>query len=96
MKVARLNKALESTAPMVGDVLRAVTCTNFVYRTQALFGAVAPQRTIVLYGADNQKWSQASPHSPVTLHGMGRLCPSAQALGTVRTAREHQVEGFLC
>lgn len=68
MQVAKLNKALENSSAMVGDVLRAVTCTNFVYQTQALFGANAPTRTIVLYGADNQKWSQASsletPQSP--------------------------------
>ena len=45
----------------VGDVVRGVTCTNFVYPTQALFGASAPRRTIVLYGADNQKWPQVCP-----------------------------------
>jgi hypothetical protein len=30
-----------------GDVLRGVTCTNFVYPTRALFGAVPPQRHVV-------------------------------------------------
>lgn len=40
-----------------GDVLRGVTCTNFVYQTTALIGAKAPQRTIVMYGADRQSWS---------------------------------------
>ncbi len=48
----------------VGDVVRGVTCTNFVYPTQALFGASAPRRTIVLYGADNQKWPQVFPIHP--------------------------------
>lgn len=52
---------------LVGDVLRGFTCTNFVYRTQALFGAQAPQRTIVLYGADKQKWPQAS-HVHIMMH----------------------------
>jgi hypothetical protein len=28
-------------------VLRGVTCTNFVYPTRALFGAVPPQRHVV-------------------------------------------------
>lgn len=27
-------------------------------QTQALWGAAAPKRTIVLYGADKQKWPQ--------------------------------------
>ena len=31
LQVAKLNKALESSSVQVGDVLRGVTCTNFVY-----------------------------------------------------------------
>ncbi len=58
--MAKLNRVLEDSSVMAGDVLRGFTCTNFVYQTQALFGAKAPQRTIVLYGADKQKWPQAS------------------------------------
>lgn len=30
-----------------GDVLRGATCTNFVYPTKALFGAVPPERHVV-------------------------------------------------
>jgi hypothetical protein len=33
-----------------GDVLRGVTCTNFVYPTKALFGAVPPERHVVSAG----------------------------------------------
>ena len=58
--MAKLNRVLEDSSVLVGDVLRGFTCTNFVYRTQALFGAQAPQRTLVLYGADKQKWPQVS------------------------------------
>ena len=58
--MAKLNRALESSCLKVGDVLRGVTCTNFVYQTQAQFGLKAPKRTIVLYGADQQRWSQVS------------------------------------
>lgn len=29
-----------------------------VAQTQALWGAAAPKRTIVMYGADKQKWPQ--------------------------------------
>lgn len=47
MQVARLNKQKLDCTPKIGDVLRAVTCTNFVYPTKALFGAVPPQRHIV-------------------------------------------------
>ncbi len=34
-------------AALPGDVLRAVTATNFVYPTKALFGAIPPERHIV-------------------------------------------------
>lgn len=54
-KVAKLNQSWRSVA-QVGDVLRACTCTNLVYATKSLLGVQAPIRTIVLYGADNQKW----------------------------------------
>jgi len=33
-----------------------VSCTNFVYPTNALFGAKAPERHIVVFGADKQRW----------------------------------------
>lgn len=39
-----------------GDVLRACTCTNFVFEGTALFGAKPPVRTLVVYGADDQRW----------------------------------------
>ena len=54
-QVAKLNQSWKSV-PQKGDVLRACTCTNMVYASQSLFGAKAPVRTIVVYGADNQKW----------------------------------------
>lgn len=70
--MAKLDRVMAGSSLLVGDVLRGVTCTNFVYPTQALFGAQAPRRTIVLYGADNQKWPQARAlhscsHMPDTL-----------------------------
>lgn len=39
-----------------GDVLRACTATNFVYPIKSLFGATPPVRTLVVYGADKQRW----------------------------------------
>lgn len=52
-----LDPALSTRAPRVGDILRACTATNVVYQTGALlFGAQPPQRTIVVYGADDQRW----------------------------------------
>ncbi|KAG2446849.1 hypothetical protein HYH02_008006 [Chlamydomonas schloesseri] len=56
-KRASLNSTLASEAVLPGDVLRAVTATNFVYPTRALWGAQAPERHIVVYGADRQTWS---------------------------------------
>ena len=55
-QVAKLDRVMAGSSLLPGDVLRGVTATNFVYPTQALFGAQAPRRTIVLYGADNQRW----------------------------------------
>jgi hypothetical protein len=56
-KVAGLNRSLLKESVQDGDVLRGVTCTNFVYPTRALFGAVPPQRHVVVYGADKQTWA---------------------------------------
>ena len=60
VQVARMDRSKQEGAALMGDVLRACTCTNFVYQTTALFGAKAPNRTIVLYGADKQKWSKVT------------------------------------
>lgn len=70
-QVAKMDRVKQESAVLAGDVLRACTCTNFVYQTTALFGAKAPERTIVLYGADNQKWSKAS------------LCPNLSSINDV-------------
>ncbi|KAG2427599.1 hypothetical protein HXX76_012253 [Chlamydomonas incerta] len=56
-KRASLNADAATEAVLPGDVLRAVTATNFVYPTRALWGAQAPERHIVVYGADRQVWS---------------------------------------
>ncbi|GFH18344.1 uncharacterized protein HaLaN_15133 [Haematococcus lacustris] len=55
--MASMNRQLASNAVLPGDILRAVTATNFVYPTRALFGAVPPERHVVLFGADGQRWS---------------------------------------
>eukprot|EP00882_Tetradesmus_deserticola_P008531 GHRQ01008996.1.p1 GENE.GHRQ01008996.1~~GHRQ01008996.1.p1 ORF type:complete len:294 (+),score=64.92 GHRQ01008996.1:166-1047(+) len=46
-KVASLNRSLDKESVLDGDLQRGVTCTNFVYPTRALFGAVPPQRHVV-------------------------------------------------
>ena len=55
-RVAQLNQNAE--VPQKGDVLRGCTSTNIVYKNFAAlsFGSVKPQRTIVMYGADEQAW----------------------------------------
>mmetsp|Transcript_12730 Transcript_12730/g.27574 ORF Transcript_12730/g.27574 Transcript_12730/m.27574 type:complete len:290 (-) Transcript_12730:387-1256(-) len=58
-KVSGMNQAL-SQAILPGDVLRGVTCTTIVYPTKALFGAIPPERHIVVYGADNMKFAEIS------------------------------------
>ncbi|GMH33601.1 hypothetical protein BSKO_01435 [Bryopsis sp. KO-2023] len=59
-KVAQIDRSLLKSAIIEGDVLRAITCTNFVYPTQALFGVVPPERHIVLFGADGQSWPKVT------------------------------------
>ncbi|KAK9833846.1 hypothetical protein WJX74_007752 [Apatococcus lobatus] len=56
-KVAKLN---QQQSPQVGDVLRACTCTTFVFPTRSLLGAQPPVRTIVMYGADGQTWAKVA------------------------------------
>ena len=58
MQRVKLDRSQAASAPAVGDVLRACTCTTFVFPTNSLFGAKPPQRHIVCYGADQQKWTQ--------------------------------------
>eukprot|EP00879_Flechtneria_rotunda_P002418 GHRR01002615.1.p1 GENE.GHRR01002615.1~~GHRR01002615.1.p1 ORF type:complete len:300 (+),score=51.45 GHRR01002615.1:96-995(+) len=57
-KVAGLNPTLARETVLDGDVLRGATCTNFVYPTKALIGAVPPERHVVVYGADKQPWAK--------------------------------------
>jgi len=56
MKKAKLNKSLELSTAMQGDVLRAVTCTTLMYRPLSMFGAAKPTPNISLYSADGQPW----------------------------------------
>ncbi|GBF97990.1 hypothetical protein Rsub_10664 [Raphidocelis subcapitata] len=55
--VARLAAGGGAQAVMEGDVVRAVTCTTPVWPAKALIGAVAPERHIIVYGADKTRWS---------------------------------------
>lgn len=57
-RVCSMDPTLASSCIQPGDVLRATTCTNFVYPTRSLFGITPPERHIVLYGADRQGWSR--------------------------------------
>jgi hypothetical protein len=58
---AALDPALAAAAPAVGDVLRAVTATNLVYPTASLvFSARSPERHVVVYGADGQRWPKVA------------------------------------
>lgn len=54
-KKANLDSSLRDSAPMVGDVLRGLTTTVVIYKEGALI-AQGPEREIVVFGADGQKW----------------------------------------
>lgn len=61
LKLAAFDRGQRATAALPGDVLRAVTCTNLVYPAKSLlFGIQPPQRHIVLFGADGQRWEKVS------------------------------------
>jgi hypothetical protein len=64
-----------------GDVLRGVTCTNFVYPTKALFGAVPPERHVVSLQAAA---AAAVPWHLVRLH-KHTTCVSAHCFRCVAT-----------
>ncbi len=53
--------AAAAAVPAIGDVLRAVTSTTLVYRgANALLGTSRPERTVVLYGTDRQRWPEVA------------------------------------
>ena len=61
VKLAGFDRGQRASAALPGDVLRAFTCTNLVYPTKSLvFGMQPPERHIVLFGADGQRWEKVS------------------------------------
>jgi len=57
-KVSSLDAQSAREAVLPGDILRAVTTTNFVYPAKALLGASPPERHVVVFGTDNMNFSQ--------------------------------------
>eukprot|EP00873_Tetraselmis_striata_P001020 jgi/Tetstr1/421284/TSEL_001157.t1 len=55
-KRAKLDRSREEGTALLGDVLRAITCTTLIYAPASMFGAAAPIPTISVYSADQQKW----------------------------------------
>lgn len=61
VKLAGFDRSQRANAALPGDVLRAFTCTNLVYPTKSLFFSIQPpQRHIVLFGADGQRWEKVA------------------------------------
>jgi hypothetical protein len=61
LKLAGFDKVQRANAALPGDVLRAFTCTNLVYPAKSLlFGLQRPERHIVCFGADGQRWEKVS------------------------------------
>ena len=61
VKLAGFDRGQRATAALPGDIVRAFTCTNLVYPTKSLvFGIQPPQRHIVLFGADGQRWEKVA------------------------------------
>eukprot|EP00798_Chlamydomonas_sp_ICE-L_P021980 gene21980-29041_t len=56
-KVGGLSQMAES-AVLPRDIVRGLTCTTFNYPTRSLFGLQAPERTVVLFGADNRRFTE--------------------------------------
>lgn len=61
LKIAGFDRTQRANAALPGDIVRAFTCTNLVYPTKSLlFGIQPPQRHIVLFGSDGQRWEKVS------------------------------------
>lgn len=58
-KRAALDPSISNKVPAVGDVLRALTTTVVTYKEGALI-AQGPEREIVVFGADGQKFSDVA------------------------------------
>ncbi|KAI8105693.1 hypothetical protein M9434_000275 [Picochlorum sp. BPE23] len=58
-KKAALDPSISNKVPAVGDVLRALTTTVVTYKEGALI-AQGPEREIVVFGADGQKFSDVA------------------------------------
>jgi hypothetical protein len=60
-KLADFDRSRRASAALPGDIVRAFTATNFVYPTKSLlFGLKPPERHIVVFGADQQKWERVA------------------------------------
>eukprot|EP00892_Ulva_mutabilis_P011490 jgi/Ulvmu1/8713/UM047_0053.1 len=60
-QLAGFDRARRADAALRGDVVRAFTATNLVYPAKSLlFGMQPPQRQVVVFGADGQKWERVS------------------------------------
>jgi hypothetical protein len=60
-QLAKIDRSKRREAPLPGDVLRACTCTTLMYPTKSLvWGMQPPQRYVVLYGADGERWEKVS------------------------------------
>lgn len=61
VKLAGFDRRQRANAALPGDVVRAFTCTNLVYPARSLiFGMQPPERHVVLFGADGQRWEKVA------------------------------------
>jgi hypothetical protein len=60
-KLASFDRTRRSEALLPGDVLRGCTCTTIAYPAKSLvFGLKPPQRYVLMYGADDQRWEKVA------------------------------------
>ncbi len=69
---AKLDPSVSASAPAVGDVLRGLTTTVVTWGEGALI-AQTPQREIVVFGCDNQKFRDVSVAMKRGLKSDGRV-----------------------
>jgi hypothetical protein len=83
MRIAAFDRSRRAEAALVGDVVRAFTCTNLVYPTRSLLlGMKPPERQRVVFGADGQRWPRVAAalkqglkqDGPVTIVLERRVC----------------------
>jgi hypothetical protein len=60
VKLGNFDHTKRAEAVLPGDVLRGCTCTTLMYPTASLLFGKPPQRHVLMYGADGERWARVA------------------------------------